>query len=790
MELVTGETLADRIARGAIPLEESLKFAAQIAEALQAAHDSNVIHRDLKPANIKITPNGQVKVLDFGLAKAYEADVSKSNLMNSPTITSPATSPGVILGTAAYMSPEQAKGIAVDRRTDIFAFGLLLYEMLTGHRMFYGDTMAEVLAGVLKTEPDWSRLPPQTPASIRKLLRRCLQKDRNRRMDSAWDIHIEIEETFLPDSDVPVSAAVPRQPPRSRTPWVIAAASIIVAVAALALPYLKTRPEALEMLVNLATPASTDPTSLALSPDGRTFAFVASGDGDPRLWLRPLNSETAQPLPGTEGAVWPFWSPDSKKIGFFSGSQLKTIEVGGGKPKTISFIGAAARGGAWGSNGNILIGGGTSSIRRIKESGGEAVAVTELEINQSSHRFPHFLPDGRRYLFFATGPPEAQGIYLAALDAPATEKPKLLTASDAGAVYVAPDWLLFLRQGSLLAQRFDPESGAVTGDVKTVAQSVTYDATTFVGALSVSHDGKIVYRPGGAGKRQLTWFDRKGNPLGTLGSIDDSIAAPQLSPDSRRVTAFRTTAGNTDIWILDDIRTTQFTFNPGPDRFPIWSKPDGTHIIFDSQREKGRVLYRSQVHSPGTEMPLNSEGRDQAAWDYSPDGRFLLYAVSDAKTGRDVWVLPMTGNEKPYPLLRETYDERNAVFSPDGKWVAYTVNVSGQVNVEVRAFPDTGARWPVSTGGGVQPRWGPLGKEKEIYYIAEDSRLMAVPIVVKGNILEPGAPEPLFTTKIWGGPNCCTRQEYDVASDGRFLINVALDDAGEIPVILLLNWKP
>jgi eukaryotic-like serine/threonine-protein kinase len=355
MELVAGETLADRIARGRLPLDEVLKIAGQIAEALQAAHESNVIHRDLKPANIKITPNGQVKVLDFGLAKAFDGDASNTNLMNSPTLTAAPTNAGVILGTAAYMSPEQAKGLAVDRRTDIFAFGLVLYEMLTGYQMFSGDTMAEVLAGVLKTEADWSRLPPETPASVRKLLRRCLQKDRNRRMESASDIRIEIEEAASPEPDSLMSQVVPPQGRRSRIAWVAAVVSFVVALAALALPYLRTAPEPSVMRLNVVTPASTDPTSLALSPDGRTLAFVASGDGEPRLWLRPLDSETAQPLSGTEGASFPFWSPNNQAIAFFSGNQLKRIDVAGGRPQTLANIGGP-RGGTWGANGVLLVG--------------------------------------------------------------------------------------------------------------------------------------------------------------------------------------------------------------------------------------------------------------------------------------------------------------------------------------------------------------------------------------------------------------------------------------------------
>jgi Tol biopolymer transport system component len=316
---------------------------------------------------------------------------------------------------------------------------------------------------------------------------------------------------------------------------------------------------------------------------------------------------------------------------------------------------------------------------------------------------------------------------------------------------------------------------------------VSYDQTLSIGAFSASTEGVIAYRPGGAGKRQLTWFDRKGAPLGTMGPIDDSLVAPTLSPDGRRVALHRTVRSNTDVWIFDSIRSTQLTFDPGLDRFPIWS-PDGEEVFFDSTRKGGRKLYRVRTGAAGTEVPVEVPGNDQAALHSSSDGRYLLYTVTGATTGRDIWILPLKGNERPYAYLHESYDERSGQFSPDGRWIAYLSNASGQYNVEVRPFPGPGGHWQVSASGGVQPRWSHDGKE--IYYISPDSKLMAVPITVKGDSLEPGAPAVLFSTRIWGGASCCTLQQYDVARDGRFLINVASDDAAGSPITLLLNWKP
>jgi eukaryotic-like serine/threonine-protein kinase len=393
MELVGGETLAERIKRGPIPVDESLEIAKQICEALESAHEKGIIHRDLKPANVKITPDGKVKVLDFGLAKAFENEPANSALSNSPTLSMAATNAGMILGTAAYMSPEQAKGRTVDKRTDIFAFGCVLYEMLGGRQAFHGDTIAEILAAVLKTEPDWTLLPNETPEAIRRLLRRCLQKDWNRRLQTAGDARIEIEESSAePAAKAPAvqSATISRR--RERLAWTAALAVAVAAAAAFAIPYYRGPADAPEMRLEITTPSTSDLISFAISPDGRRLVFVASGDGQPLLWLRPLDAVTAQPLPGTEGASYPFWSPDSRSVGFFAGGKLKRVDIGGGAPQTLADA-INGRGGTWSSNGDVLFATTGGPVLRIRASGGEVVAVTKVDTpRQNSNRFPQFYP--------------------------------------------------------------------------------------------------------------------------------------------------------------------------------------------------------------------------------------------------------------------------------------------------------------------------------------------------------------------------------------------------------------
>jgi len=789
MELAAGETLAERIARGPLALDDALTIASQIAEGLEAAHEKGVIHRDLKPANIKVNPESQVKVLDFGLAKAFSEDTEGVNRSNSPTIMSRlATNAGVILGTAAYMSPEQAKGLNVDRRTDIFAFGCMLYEMLTGRQAFQGETVSDILADVLRAEPDWSRLPDNTPPRIRALLAKCLQKDRLWRLQSAGDARIEIRD-IRNDPGIQVQPVAPTSAlhGRERIMWVAALVVLAAVATMLALAYFRRPAAPAEIRAEITTPPTSDPISFAISPDGQKLVYVASANNISRLWLRLLDSSTAQPLADTDGAAYPFWSPDSRSVGFFAEGKLKRIEVRGGASQTIT-IASVGRGGTWGSDGTILFVTTTTNLHRVASTGGDPIPMTELEPRNSPQRFPSFLPDGRHFLFFIAGSAESQGVYLGSLDSSNTRR---LTSADGAAIYAPNGWLVYPSQGALLARRFDVSRAELQGDPVTIADSIMLDTNFNIGAFSISSTGIVLYRSGAASQRQLAWFDRAGKQLETMGMLDESsIMATQLSPDGKRVAAQRTVQNNTDIWFFDANRMTRFTFDAGLDRFAQWSG-DGTRIVFDSNRTGHRNLYAKPVDNSRPEELLLETDLDKASNDWSSDNRFILYntPANLNKTGSDIWVLPLEGDRKPFVFVQTNFEERLAQFSPDVHWIAYQSNETGRYEIYIRPFPGPGAQTQVSIGGGIQTRWRHDGKE--LYYVAPNGKLVAVPIELKGSTLNAGAPVALFQTRLWGGgTNTNNGFQYDVSPDGRFLMNTATDDAAASPITLLLNWHP
>ncbi len=824
MELVEGEDLSQRIARGAIPLDEALPIARQIAEALEAAHEQGIIHRDLKPANIKVRPDGTVQVLDFGLAKAMEG-VGGAGAANSPTLSLHATQAGMILGTAAYMSPEQAAGKPVDKRSDLFSFGVVLLEMLTGRRVFDGESVSHVLASVLKDEPDWTTLPANTPAPIRRLLRRCLEKDRKRRLDSASAARLEIDDALTAPAADASSAGVAASTSSARgtrLAWAVAAVAVLAA-AGLAVPAVRHLREAPpdappETRLDIVTPAGRDPLAFALSPDGRQLVFVAAGDGASRLWLRSLSTTTAQPLPGTEGASFPFWAPDSRAVAFFADGQLKRLDLGGGAPRALAAA-PSGRGGSWNADGVLLfaptIG---SPLFRVAAAGGDAAPVTTLD-RQDSHRWPVFLPDGRHFLFYARGGPDTGGIHLGTLDAGA---PTRLTAADTAGTYLPAGavrdggpggaealreggWLLW-RAGTLVAQRLDLARRALTGDPVTLADAVASDETFSRSAAAVSATGLVAYRAGSASRRQLTWVDRTGKVLGTLGAPDEgTLLNPRVAPDGRRVAVQRTVQGNTDLWLLDGARTSRLTFDAGADRGPIWS-PDGRRLVFDSDRTGVQDLYGKDASGAGVEARLVASAQTKTATDWSADGRFLLYISFDPQTGGDLWAQemdPSTGAARagraPGTVLRTPFSELGGRFSPDGRWVAYQSNASGQWEIYVRpwtlpaaagaAAPAPSAQWQVSTAGGIHPSWRADGQA--LYYLGPDGALMAAPVTTRGTALEPGTPVALFPTRIVGGSGDNAQgPQYDVTRDGRSLINTVLDDAAATPITLILNWRP
>ena len=777
LELVEGETLADRIARGALPVGEALEIARQIADAVEAAHEKGIVHRDLKPANVKITPEGRVKVLDFGLAKMYGAGSPQHDASQSPTLSAMQTIGGVILGTAAYMSPEQARGKTVDRRTDVWAFGCVLYEMLTGRQAFpNGETVSDTLVAILSREPDWQALPSSTPPKVRALLERCLRKDARRRLQDIGDARVEIEEA----RDEPALSAVSGAPVRSRRrDYVWAAMALILLVTAALLGarlFLAPAPDARSVQFQVLAPegARID-IGQPLSPDGRIIAFTAISErGQPQIWVRPLDSASPRALPGTEQAQRLFWSPDSQYIGFFAQGKLKKVAVTGGPPLVI--CNEAGRDGAWGSGDVILIGGQPMKpLLQVSAAGGQPVAVTELGANEFSHDYPDFLPDGRHFLFMArTGSAESFKVYVASLD---SKERRVLPGIAAGARYSPSGHVLFARDGTLMAQPFDASRQELSGEPFPVAEGVPGPVAPY----SVSTNGSLAYLSGGlATNSELAWFDRSGKQLELVGP-SGQYGTPQLSPDGKYVAFARGSPG--DIWVLDIGRglTSRLTSDPAGDAFPVWS-PDGRMIAFASSRDLGTFnLYERAVGVVEQDKVLLKNEVPKNPSDWSRDGRYLVYTARN-----DLWALPLSGNRQPMRVTETPFAEQIARISPDGRWVAYSSDETGDSQVYIQSFPQPGARQQISTTGGFQPYWSRDGRE--LFYVRPDLTMMAVSVKPAGATLEVSAPASLFRTQLAvAGPVALTRS-YSVSNDGRFLINVASTDPLGRPITVVLNW--
>jgi serine/threonine protein kinase len=783
MELVAGGTLANT---GSLSLVKALTICHQIAAGLEEAHRKNITHRDIKPANIKVTPAGAVKILDFGLAKALAWEQSEVDLSELPTASGLATEGGRILGTPGYMSPEQVRGQTVDKQTDIWSFGCVLYELLTGAPAFERPTLTDTIAAVLEREPDWSALPPATPAPVRDLLRRCLQKDKDRRLRDIGDARIEIEEALAgPTAAVETRIAAPSKK-RGWPAWVIALAFTAVGTIS-ALYFNRATPP--EIRFELNAQSTSDPFSFAISPDGRRLVFSASNEGKSQLWIRPLDALTGQPLAGTDGARFPFWSPDSTSIGFFADGKLKRIDIVGGAPQVLANA-AAPWGGTWNRDGTIVFApAGVGPLWKMPAAGDELVAVTQMETGHSSHRFPQFLPDGRHFIYFVVGTGtgnQGAGVYVGSLDGTSSKR---LTSADAAAV--APwGFLLFARQTTLLAQAFDFKRQELSGNPFPVAEQV---ALALGGAPEFSaNSGIMAYRTGSAGvARQLTWLDRSGKSDGIIGTPDlADLRSVELSPDGKRVVVQRTVNGNMDVWLIDAARgvPTRFTFDAAQDDRPVWS-PDGNRVVFASNRKGVNNLYwKLSGGSGGDELLLESD-QSKAPADWSSDGGYLLFT----QNGNDMWVLPLFGDKRPFPFLKTPFEERNGQFSPDGKWIAYQSNESGRFEIYVQSFPGTGGKFQISANGGAQPRWNKNGKE--IFYVSLDSKMLAASVKLSpdGRSLETGIPVPLFPVRIAGGPvpGAAYLQQYAVSSDGqRFLVNLGVDEGAASPITLILNWKP
>ena len=814
LELVEGPTLADRIARGAVPLDEALPIARQIAEALEAAHEQGIIHRDLKPANIKLRPDGTVKVLDFGLAKLVEAgEASKAgaagreSLSMSPTITSPAliSGVGVLLGTAAYMSPEQAKGKPADKRSDIWAFGCVLHEMLTGRRPFdptlgsasstdEREAVVEVLAAVLTREPEWRALPLETGPALRQLLGSCLAKKHRDRLRSIGVAIWVIDDAMKsPDPRSEVGAVPLPILRRASIAWSMAAVSVI-ALGSVAVLEMRARGGSAAALdtvyrstIELPAGWTSDSIShLALSPDGRRIAFIAP-DASERdvLWIRALDGGDTQALAGTEGAAAPFWSPDSRDVAFVAGGKLKRIAATGGSVAIICDT-EAPWPGTWNSGGVILFTPkrDSSPLFRVSASGGTPYPVTSVDgRNPLVHAFPSFLPDGRHFLFLSTSPNgSARQLELASLDSndrkPLLDGVSSAQYADGRIVFMTADSTLMARPFDATRLTFTGDPVSLSDDVKAERQALN-NGTTF----SLSQTGVLVYVTDRAA--QLVWLDRTGKRLRLLGDPYEEKGGLylSLSPDGRQAAVAMVAAGNPDIVILDERGTRKrFTADARTGSYAVWS-PDGTRIIFNSRRRGHLDLFeRSLDTAMGTETSLLIDDTDKFPTGWSPDGKYLLYTFRSSKTASDVWVLPLTGDRKPYPFLQTAFNEQNAKFSPDGRWVAYASDESTLFEVFVTPFPGPGVSRRVSPGLAALPRWRSDGKE--LFYEARDGTIMSVPWTMKGDQPEIGTAQPLFTV---GRPSSIA-YTWDVSPDGqRFLVRVpASNDRASLT--LVVNW--
>ena len=753
MEYVEGRKLA-----GPLSLERVVEYALQILDALAAAHAKGIVHRDLKPANIMVTRQG-IKLLDFGLARQ-----TANHELPSVTLGT-LTAAGQIAGTIQYMSPEQLQGKKADARSDIFSFGCLLYEMISGERAFAGSTPASVIAAVLEREPAPLNILP----GLERTVRACLLKDPEQRFQTVVDLKRELVWAM--------DAATPARKGRSRLPWILAG---VAAASAMVLAFLYwARPLSISSVANveIATSPTLAPSSFALSPDGRSIAYVASSAGRSVLWVRPFDAQSGSPLPDTEGALNPFWSPDGRSLGFFANQKLKSIEVGASHSESLADADSTMAQGTWNAAGDILFTSGGRILRRTA-AGGRSVKVLEFGSGVSNLRSPVFLPDGRSFLFLAMT--DRPTIWLGSIGSAKSKRVAVLESpADSAGLYLDSGWLLRVRQNLLEARRFDPATGELSGNPVVLAHGVGVDPATLTGSFSVSGTGTLAWRQTAGSQRQLLWLDHSGHRVGTFGDpADDRQSFPELSPDGQRVAVARGPLGLRDIWLLEGIHRKRFTRSVADERYSIWS-PDGAQVVFGSNRLGKFDLYRKAADGSGDEELILGSPEDKAPNSWSPDGRYILYA-SQQNNG-DLMVLPTTGDRKPIPFLTTPLNERQGMFSPDGKMVAYQSNESGRFEIYLRPFQGPGATLQISAGGGIMPRWNPNGRE--LFYLSKDGNMMAVTLSGSPGHLVASAPAALFPVQIAATEN---KQGYDVGKGGRFLINSELEIADD-PIRLMLN---
>lgn len=795
MEFIEGETLAEVLKRGPLPLDKAMRVAMEIVDALEKAHRSGIVHRDLKPGNIMLTKQG-AKLMDFGLAKPVSVLSATPAATASPVFSaaltrsspaSPLTSVGSIVGTVQYMSPEQIEGRESDARSDIFAFGLVLYEMIGGRRAFDGKTQASIVASILALDPaPLATVQPATPSALNTVVHHCLAKDPDDRFQTAHDLKLQLEMVsglHLP----PVTATV--APAKSKLwVWSVAAVMALVAIGAGAWAWKLANAPVKVIRGSFLPPASGTYSTFSLaqvSPDGRYVVYAASVNGVTQLWLQSLESEVPQPMTGTDGATYPFWSPDSRSVGFFAGNRLKRAEVAGGPAQTICDV-VDGRGGSWSQNGTIIFGSRLTAIMKVSSAGGQPAPVTELDRKKShgTHRWPWFLPDGKSFLFMTgiTGNDNPRNeLYLGSLD---SKESRMIVAASSNVVY-ASGHLLYRREGSLMAHPFDPDKKVLTGDAVPIVEQLRFDPGTSVGNFSASTNGVLLFQHGmgSTGAQQLTWFDMTGKKTGT--ALDPATAYSfRLSPDNKRAAvSIVDGAGNVDVWIYDLLRSvkSRLTFDPTRDYEPVWL-PDGKKVLYSSEREdaRGQIWMKNADGSGEEECFMKSDGYDLPDH-VSPDGKYLVFTRRSGTTA-DLWLIPLAGERKPVAYLQTSFNEFSGNVSPNNQWIAYTSDESGRFEIYVSTFPHAGGKWQISNGGGREPMWSPNGKE--LFYISLDNDLMSTSVTAAASSIQPGVPRKLFPSSPAPG-----RKTYAIGNNGQLMVNGFVNEkSASQPLSFTINW--
>lgn len=807
MEYLEGESLADRLHRGPVPLKQALEFGIQIAEALAAAHRAGILHRDFKPGNVMLTAGG-AKLLDFGLAKsspaltgtaaaAITAMTPSTPTMTIADLSAPSkglTQRGSVVGTFQYIAPEVLQGAEGDARSDVFGLGCVLYEMVTGHKAFEGKSQLSVLTAILEKDPEpVSAVQTTSPPALDHLVKTCLEKNPEERFQSALDVKVQLK--WIAAGGLQMQPATEAK--SSRLPWFAAGAAALLALGAIAAFISRpTRQSSAVVRSFIPAPAGVSFVTLApaagppvISPDGSRLVFAARDErGKQQLYIRPLDSVTAAPIAGTEDASYAFWSPDSREIGFFAEAKLKRIDASGGPPQTLCDS-AIGRGGAWGKDGIIVFAAGPQQpLWRVSAEGGISEPATKLDLarGENSHRWPYFLPDGKHFLFWARnslGTLE-HAIYigtLGSLDA------RLLIKSESMAVYV-PGYLLFMRGQTLMAQPFDTKHLQTSGPPVPVAEHVLINLTSNRPVFSASDTGTLVYQTGSEqGGWRLLWFTRDGKPAGSMGEVDRYFD-PAISPDGTRLaTQLFTSQGTGDIWIFDLRRNTKtrLTFGPANQRFPVWSG-DGKTIYYGSNMKGSYHIFAKSIDGTEPERVVIDEDAFDYPRDISPDQKYLVYmrGATVGTTGTAIWGLPLTGNErKPFAIVPSLYSTGSASVSPDGKWMSYESNESGRFEVYVTPFPGGSGKWQVSTAGGTSSKWRRDGKE--LFFLDPADDLMAVDVNPSGATIQLGSPHTLF--RAVGVQN--TLGAYAMTGDGKkFLINSGDVKEENQPLTMVQNW--